>query len=91
MTNKSPPADVWEPPSHLVLLTPMHVKRKRGVYGVKWGARHTLRMTVEQSDLIEQEAAVLGIPVAIFMRWCAVEMARKLHEERTGPKSAVQP
>ena len=91
MTNKSQPANVWNAPSHLVLLTPVHVTRKRGVYGVKWGARHTLRMTVEQSDLIEQEAKALGIPVAIFLRWCAVEMARKLHEQRTGEKSAVQP
>lgn len=82
----------WDHPIHVTILTPVSgVKPRTGMFGVKWGRCQPLRTTMAQHDLLAEEATALGMAISEFVRWCAVMVANKLHKERTGNDSDVEP
>lgn len=93
MTTNNKPA--YEAPTHLTLPIPQpldYQQAKRfGSEGiVKYGHSMLVRITREQHTIVQEEAARLGVPVAAFIRWCAVAMAKALREDRTNEKPNVE-
>jgi len=61
--------------------TPGQIEKGKGITAVTT-LRNPLniRFTRDEKRIIDVEAKRLGISRGMFIRWCAVQVARKLHE-----------
>jgi hypothetical protein len=74
----------YDPPIKVTIPTP-------GTFTIGYGPHSTggrggnmrARCTNKEYELLEQEAAALGITLANFVRWSAWQVARQLHKHRT--------
>lgn len=77
---------VLDLPMRCIIPTPVYAPRARGMHSTgRFGHNLRVRCSVEDFQLIETEAKRIGIPVAMFVRHCAVftaEYLRNYHDDR---------
>ncbi len=62
---------------------PCDPPRARGIHSTqRFGQSVRARIHNDELELIEQEAAEVGVTVSAFIRWCAVMTAKELNRVR---------
>jgi hypothetical protein len=70
-------------PLQITIPTPDEIPKGFGPNSTgKRGGNLRVRCTDAEYDLIQKEAADLGISLAMFTRWCAVHVAMKIKQYR---------
>jgi hypothetical protein len=83
---------VSDPTDKVVVPRPIPLEHRRGVRNLNsHGAPLAVRIHVDDIDLLDAEAHVLGITRAAFIRWFAVLGAQELHYQRTRVRKDVTP
>lgn len=84
MTQSTP---IRQFPTKITIATPMYTPMLRGVQAARGpyalgplGANLRVRISRVDYNLIHAYADQLGMKPAAFVRWCAVEVAKALHE-----------
>ena len=73
----------YEPPIKIMITTPSEIPQGFGPNSTgKRGGNLRVRCTNSEYDMIQLEAAELGISLATFCRWCAVHAAEQLLKHR---------
>lgn len=73
----------YEPPLRIAIATPNEIPKGFGINSTgKRGGNLRVRCTNAEYDAIAEEANLLGISLAMFCRWCAIQVAEKLQEHR---------
>jgi len=73
----------YEPPLKITIPTPGEIPKGFGPNSTgKRGGNLRVRCTNAEYDRMQEEAGLLGISLAMFTRWCAVQVADKLLEHR---------
>ena len=73
----------YEPPIKIMITTPSEIPQGFGPNSTgKRGGNLRVRCTNSEYDMIQIEAAELGISLATFCRWCAVHAAKQLFKHR---------
>ena len=73
----------YEPPIKIMITTPSEIPQGFGPNSTgKRGGNLRVRCTNSEYDMIQIEAAELGISLATFCRWCAVHAAEQLKKHR---------
>lgn len=74
----------YEPPLRVTIPLPCELPRGRGRSSTgRYGGNYRIRLTNDEYNMIQQEAAELGISMAAFGRWCVKQIAMQLREHRT--------
>jgi hypothetical protein len=83
---------VSEPDNMVTVPAPMPMEQRRGVRNLhSHGAPLAVRIHVDDIELLDAEAAILGVTRAAFIRWFAVLGAQALHQKRTGMRRDITP
>ncbi len=73
----------YEPPLSITIPAPNEIPVGFGPNSTgKYGGNLRVRCTNAEYDMIQFEAAAMGISLAMFTRWCAVHVAGKLQQHR---------
>ena len=73
----------YEPPLKIAIPTPSEIPKQFGPNSTgKRGGNLRVRCTNAEYDAIQLEARLLGISLAMFSRWCAVQVAQQLLKHR---------
>lgn len=73
----------YEPPLKIAIATPSEIPQGFGPNSTgKRGGNLRVRCTNAEYDAVQHEASLLGISLAMFVRWCGVQVATKLKEHR---------
>ena len=73
----------YEPPIKIMITTPSEIPHGFGPNSTgKRGGNLRVRCTNKEYDMIQIEAAKLGISLATFCRWCAIHAAKQLKQHR---------
>jgi hypothetical protein len=80
----------YEPPLKISITTPNEIPKSFGVNSTgKRGGNLRVRCTNAEYDAIQHEAELLGISLAMFTRWCAVQVGQKLLEHREAQSTSM--
>ena len=75
------------PPQHVLVPVPMNLPAKRGVFAQKdVDYPIAIRMTLNDRNIVIDEAKRLGMSMGAFIRWCSIQMARELAYNRSGER-----
>jgi uncharacterized protein (DUF1778 family) len=75
----------YEPPIKIMITTPSEIPQGFGPNSTGGrGGNLRIRCTNREYDDIKYEAAILGLSLASFCRWCAVHAAEQLRIHREG-------
>jgi hypothetical protein len=83
----------YDPPLKIMITTPSEIPHGFGPNSTgKRGGNLRVRCTNAEYDMIQMEAASLGISLANFVRWCAVHAAKQLliHRESSSTSGVVE-
>ena len=73
----------YEPPLRITIPTPSEIPQGYGPNSTgKRGGNLRVRCTNAEYDAIAIEASRLGLSLAMFSRWCIVQVGQKLLEHR---------
>ena len=73
----------YEPPLQITIPTPGEIPQGFGPNSTgKRGGNLRVRCTNREYDMIQEEARLIGVSLAMFTRWCAVQVAEQLHKHR---------
>jgi hypothetical protein len=73
----------YEPPLKITIPTPSEIPKGYGPNSTgKRGGNLRVRCTDAEYDALVLEAALLGMSLAMFCRWCIVHASQKLLEHR---------
>lgn len=74
---------VYEPPVKITIPTPSFIPHGRGINSTgKRGGNLRIRCTNKEYDMIQAEAVELGLSLANFCRWCAIQVSLGLIKHR---------
>lgn len=63
----------------LTIPFPSYIPRARGIHAVgKFGTLFKAKCTVEEKEIVQKAADVLGISPTEFVRWCVVHSAKEV-------------
>ena len=73
----------YEPPLKITITTPDVIEQGFGPNSTGGkGGNLRVRCTNAEYDRIQEEAIRLGITLAMFCRWCSIQVAERLQEHR---------
>jgi hypothetical protein len=73
----------YQPPPEITIPTPNEIPKGFGPNSTgKRGGNLRVRCTDREYDAISYEASKLNISLAMFCRWCCVQVAQKLKHDR---------
>jgi hypothetical protein len=80
----------YEAPLLITIPIPTEIDVGYGVNSTgKRGGNLRVRCTNKEYDAIQVQAKLLGITLAMFCRWCAVEVSKKLDEHRDAGSTSM--
>ena len=80
----------YEPPLKITIPAPNEIPQGFGPNSTgKRGGNIRVRCTNVEYDAIQHEAALLGITLAMFTRWCAVQVAQQLKVHRDTSSTSI--
>ena len=83
----------YDPPLKITIPTPSEIPKGFGPNSTgKRGGNLRIRCTNAEYDMIQNEAERLGISLANFCRWCAVQVAEQMmiHRETGSTKWSIE-
>ena len=79
----------YDPPYKIAIPTPSEIPKGFGPNSTgRRGGHLRIRCTDAEYDMLQQEAAALGISLANFCRWCSVQVAQQLEKHRSDLSTA---
>jgi hypothetical protein len=80
----------YEPPLKITITTPDEIPQGFGPNSTgKRGGNLRVRCTNAEYDAIAHEAALLGVTLAMFTRWCATHVATQLKSHRDASSTSM--
>ena len=80
----------YEPPLKITISTPTTIPNSYGINSTgKRGGNLRVRCTNAEYDAIQHEAKLLGITLAMFTRWCAIQVTEKLRLHRVAQDTSI--
>ncbi len=80
----------YEPPLKVSIPVPSLISPNYGPNSTgKRGGNLRVRCTNAEYDMIQEEAAHLGISLAMFTRWCAIRVAEQVYQHRISASTAM--
>ena len=80
----------YEPPLKISIALPTELPKGFGVNSTgSRGGNLRVRCTNKEYDAITHEADLLDLTLAMFCRWCAMQVATKLFEHREASSTSI--
>jgi hypothetical protein len=80
----------YEPPIKISIPIPNEIPQGFGPNSTgKRGGNLRVRCTNKEYDMIQEEAAFIGVSLATFCRWCSVHVATMLLEHREANSTSM--
>tara|TARA_Y100001973_G_C5195108_1_gene333667 strand:+ start:1998 stop:2300 length:303 start_codon:yes stop_codon:yes gene_type:complete len=80
----------YEPPLKIAIPTPSEIPQGFGPNSTgRKGGNLRIRCTDKEYNAIAYEASKLNLSLAMFCRWCSVQVAQKLKEHRDMESTAI--
>lgn len=83
-----------EPKLKLTIVAPHHVQRRRGRFSVaneKFATKIRVMFNDFDKEVVEKAAAIYGVSVSEWLRWCSVQCAADAIEHVEGRRPPVDP
>ena len=81
----------YETPLKITIPIPNPIPLGRGNNSTgRRGGNLRVRCTNKEYDLVQEEAAVLGLGISPFSRWCVLHCAKALRKHRRGKESDIE-